>query len=103
MRDQQTSSPFELRVSSPNMASTASNNVNGKIRKKNVILQCVIKNSFILIELLPGLESFLRSMLTSAHLDQDRQQIAAMYVSKLDELTKQASPQQTSLIDDQSL
>ncbi|CAF3750323.1 unnamed protein product [Rotaria socialis] len=82
MRDRQTSSPFELLISSTKMASTTCNTV---------------------IELLPGLESFLRSMLNSTHLDQDHQQIAAMYVSKLDQLGKQKTPQQTSTIDDQSL
>ncbi|CAF0775740.1 unnamed protein product [Rotaria sp. Silwood1] len=64
------------------MASTTSTNVN---------------------ELLPGLESFLRSMLNSTHLDRDHQEIAAMYVSKLDQLTKQTNQQQISTIDDQSL
>ncbi|CAF0960703.1 unnamed protein product [Rotaria sordida] len=64
------------------MASTTSTNVN---------------------ELLPGLESFLRSMLNSTNLDHDHQEIAAMYVSKLDQLGKQVNQQQTSTIDDQSL
>ncbi|CAF2470933.1 unnamed protein product [Rotaria sp. Silwood2] len=81
MRDRQSSSPFELFISSTKMAST-STNVN---------------------ELLPGLESFLRSMLNSTHLDRDHQEIAAMYVSKLDQLTKQINQQPSSTIDDQSL
>ena len=39
-------------------------------------------------------------MLHNTHLDHDHQQIAAMYIDKIDQLSKQ---QQTSIIDDQSL
>lgn len=67
------------------------------------ISKYVIKESFLIIELLPGLESFLRSMLNSTSLDHDHQQIAAMYVSKLDQLGKHINQEQKSTIDDQSL
>ncbi|CAF0987740.1 unnamed protein product [Adineta steineri] len=63
------------------MASTSSTNVN---------------------EILPGLEDFLRSMLSSTHLENDHRQIAAMYLDKLDQYG-QSTNQQSSLIDDQSL
>lgn len=55
----------------------------------------------VFVELLPGLETFLRSMLNSTHLDGDHRQIAAMYIDKLDQLGK--PQQQTPIIDDQSL
>jgi hypothetical protein len=60
----------------------------------------------VIAELLPGLESFLRSMLNSTHLDGDHRQIAAMYVNKLDQLGKpfnEQQQQQTAIVDDQSL
>ncbi|CAF1289931.1 unnamed protein product [Adineta steineri] len=85
MRDQQSSSPIELFVSSTEMASTppsTNNNVN---------------------ELLPGLETFLRSMVNSTNLDHDHRQIAAMYVDKLDELSRPTNPQPTPVVDDQSI
>ncbi|UJR13345.1 hypothetical protein I4U23_000363 [Adineta vaga] len=53
-------------------------------------------------EILPGLEDFLRSMLTSTQLDNDHRQIAAMYLDKLDEYG-QSTIQQSCFIDDQSL
>jgi len=92
MRDRLSSSPINLFIPSTKMASTTtSTNVN---------------------EILPGLESFLRSMVNSSHLDTDHRQIATMYIDKLDRLTKpddQHSPNSpqgypiTPLIDDQSL
>ena len=88
------------------MASTSSTNVNGKLRKDIFPSKCIIKKSFTSVELLPGLDSFLRSMLHSSHLNTDHRQIAAMYIDKLDQLSKPLSPDQqqtTSLIDDQSL
>jgi hypothetical protein len=57
---------------------------------------------FLFIEILPGLEDFLRSMLSSTHLDTDHRQIAAMYLDKLDQHS-QSINQQSSYIDDQSL
>ena len=45
-------------------------------------------------------------MLNSVHLDRDHQQIAAMYIDKLDQLSKQLNSekeQQPSINDDQSL
>ncbi len=74
--------------------------------EKDVFLKWTIKKSFAIVELLPGLESFLRSMLNSTHLNGDHRQIAAMYIDKLDQLGRplnQQQQQQTSIIDDQSL
>jgi hypothetical protein len=103
MHDRQSSSTVELFISSTKMASTASTNVNGKL-KKDVFLKYVIKETFTIVELLPGLESFLRSMLNSTHLDTDHRQIATMYIDKLDQLDKPFDRrQQTPVIDDQSL
>ncbi|UJR34026.1 hypothetical protein I4U23_021440 [Adineta vaga] len=83
MRDRQSSSNIDLFISSTEMASTTStNNVN---------------------ELLPGLETFLRSMLSSTNLDHDHRQIAAMYADRLDELSRPATSQPTPIPDDQSL
>ena len=63
-----------------------------------------MKKSFAPLELLPGLESFLRSMVNSTHLDGDHRQIAAMYINKLDQMAKpHPHSQQTSIIDHQSL
>ncbi|CAF4265880.1 unnamed protein product, partial [Didymodactylos carnosus] len=45
-------------------------------------------------EILPGLESFLRSMLHSKHLDKDHRQVAAMYIDKLDHLIKNTKSSQ---------
>ncbi|CAF1272337.1 unnamed protein product [Adineta ricciae] len=53
-------------------------------------------------EILPGLEDFLRSMLSSTHLDNDHRQIAAMYLDKIDQCS-QSTNQQSCFIDDQSL
>jgi hypothetical protein len=83
------------------MASISSTNVNGKLSKDQVSF--LIKNNlFILVEFLPGLEDFLRSMSTSTHLDSDHRHIAAMYLDKLDQLS-QLTNQQSSSIDDPSL
>jgi hypothetical protein len=103
MRDRQSSSPVELFISSTKMASTPSTNVNGKMRN-DVVLKYVIKKSFLIVELLPGLESFLRSMVNSTQMDRDHRQTAAMYVDKLDKLGKPINQQQpASILDDQSL
>ena len=63
-----------------------------------------------MVELLPGLESFLRSMLSSTRLDTDHRQIAAMYAEKIDQLSKVIDQSQhsqqthpTPIIDEQSL
>jgi hypothetical protein len=60
------------------MASPTSTNVNGKKTiDASMIDGCSICS---LIEILPGLETFLRSMLNTTHLDTDHRQIAAMYI-----------------------
>lgn len=53
------------------------------------------------VELLPGLEDFLRSMSNSTNLDLTHRQIATMYLDKLDQYS-QITNQQTSLIDNES-
>ena len=63
----------------------------------------MIKNEFVILELLPGLETFLRSMLNSTNLDHDHRQTAAMYVDKLDELSRPSQQPQTPTVDHQSL
>ena len=99
MRDRQSSSPIDLFISSTAMASTTTtNNVNGKTGIKSMI-----KNSFVFIELLPGLEHFLRSMLNSTNLDNDHRQIAAMYVDRLDELSRPATTHPTPIPDNQTM
>ncbi|CAF0922478.1 unnamed protein product [Didymodactylos carnosus] len=45
-------------------------------------------------EILPGLESFLRSMLHNKHLDKDHRQVATMYIDKLDRLIKNTKASQ---------
>jgi len=83
------------------MASISSTNVNGKLGKDRFFVLNK-KKWFILVEFLPGLEDFLRSMSNSTHLDIDHRQVAAMYLDKLDQLS-QLTNQQSSIIDEPSL
>jgi hypothetical protein len=109
MRDRKLSSPAELFISSTEMASTSSTNVNGKMKKEQkrcfLFSSKQLRNPFNIVELLPGLESFLRSMVNSTNLDGDHRQIATMYIDKLDQLGKpdNEQQQQTPFADDQSL
>ena len=104
MRDRKLSSPVELFISSTEMASTSSTNVNGKMKKRCFFQVDNQRNHLPFVELLPGLESFLRSMVNSTNLDGDHRQIATMYIDKLDQLGKPCNQeQQTPFIDDQSM
>ncbi len=84
------------------MASISSTNVNGKLRKDRFFLNKKKKWFILVVEFLPGLEDFLRSMSNSTHLDIDHRQVAAMYLDKLDQLS-QLTNQQSSIIDEPSL
>lgn len=113
MRDRLPSSPINLFVSSTKMASTTtSTNVNGKWKEWQVTPLDRNASLWTFVEILPGLESFLRSMVNSSHLNTDHRQIATMYIDKIDQLSKfgdQDSPNSpqgyptTPIIDDQSL
>ena len=70
------------------MASISSPNVNGKI---NRLLVSSLIRSFVrclLLEILPGLDRFLRSMLNTRHLNTDHRHIAATYLTKIDQMNR---------------
>ena len=113
MRDRLPSSPINLFISSTKMASTTtSTNVNGKWKECQVTRFDRNASFWTFVEILPGLESFLRSMVNSSHLNTDHRQIATMYIDKIDQLSKFVDPDSpnspqgyptTPIIDDQSL